>query len=227
MAITLITTAGEQAIAEAIANKTTLKIDRIAVGDGGGATYTPTAEQTSLKGQKWSGELNRIVVDPENEKQIICEGLIAPGVGGFYIREIGLFDENNVLIAVSDFPESFKATADQYELYVRMILEVANTDITNIIVNNDMVYATKEYVDNAVKSSTAIDDLKKDFNEHQADETAHGVNTKMPISGGQFTGITKALSNTSYTVGQIRNIIVSTAIPTSSDGSDGDIWIKY
>lgn len=155
----LFTKAGQQAIAKAIADKTTLKITRIAVGDGGGATYTPTEEQTALKGQKWSGELNRIVVNPENEKQLICEGLIAPGVGGFYIREVGLFDENNVLIAVSDFPESFKAAADQYELYVRMILEVSNTDVTNIIVKKDMVYATKEYVDNVVNSSGIAEEL--------------------------------------------------------------------
>lgn len=169
MAITLITTAGQQAIAEAIANKSTLKIASIAVGDGGGATYTPTVSQTALKGQKWSGELNRKEINPENEKQIIFEGRIASGVGGFYIREVGLFDENNVLIAVSDFPESFKAAADQYELYIRMIVEFANTDITNIIVKQDMVYATKEYVDNAVKSSTAIDDLKKDFTAHKTE----------------------------------------------------------
>lgn len=173
MAITLITTAGQQAIAEAIANNSTLKIASIAVGDGGGATYTPTVSQTALKGQKWSGELNRKEINPENEKQIIFEGRIASGVGGFYIREVGLFDENNVLIAVSDFPESFKAAADQYELYIRMIVEFANTDITNIIVKQDMVYATKEYVDNAVKSSTAIDDLKKDFTAHKADLASH------------------------------------------------------
>lgn len=195
MAITLITTAGQQAIAEAIANNSTLKIASIAVGDGGGATYTPTVSQTALKGQKWSGELNRKEINPENEKQIIFEGRIASGVGGFYIREVGLFDENNVLIAVSDFPESFKAAADQYELYIRMIVEFANTDITNIIVKQDMVYATKEYVDNAVKSSTAIDDLKKDFTAHKADYIQHiGYAIATGLANEYIATLTPALS---------------------------------
>ncbi|AMW99301.1 phage tail protein [Rummeliibacillus stabekisii] len=200
MTTTLITTAGKQAIAEAIANKTTLKISRIAVGDGAGATYTPTVSQTALKGQKWSGELNRKVVNPENQKQIIFEGLIASGIGGFFIREVGLFDDNNVLIAISDFPESFKATADQYELYIRMILEVSNTNVTNIIVNNDLVYATKEFVEKFVNSSGIAEELaahQRDIEKKVDKVTGKGLSTNdyTTTEKNKLAGIATAANN--------------------------------
>lgn len=53
------------------------------------------------------------------------------------------------------------------------------------------------------------------------------ANDALPKSGGTLTGIVAAQSNTDYTTKQIRNVILSTSEPTSSDGANGDIWIKY
>lgn len=159
MTVTLITSLGQQAISNAIANNDTVKIAKIAVGDGNGANYTPTTDQTTLKNVKWSGALDSISLNPENANQIICEGKIASGIGGFYIREVGLYNDKNELIAVSDFPESFKATADQYELFIRMILEV---DSANAIVNvnKDIIYATKAFVIENMKDKVVKEDGK-------------------------------------------------------------------
>lgn len=147
MATTIFTDYGQQLITEAIANKTTINITKIAVGDGMGAIYTPVSTQTSLKRETWSGPIDSVQVNPTNKNQVIFEGIVGANVGGFYIREIGLYDQANKLVAISDFPESFKALADQYELYVRMILQTGSADVTNIIVSKDMIYATKKYVD--------------------------------------------------------------------------------
>lgn len=49
----------------------------------------------------------------------------------------------------------------------------------------------------------------------------------LPKSGGAMTGVLTAQANTSYTTRQVRNMILSTANPTSGDGQNGDIWIKY
>ena len=201
MAITLITTAGQQAIADAIANNTTLKIDRIAVGDGGGGAYTPTVSQTALKSEKWTGSLNRASVNPDNENQIIFEGMIASGVGGFFIREVGLFDENNILIALSDFPESYKAAADQYELYVRMIIEVSNTEAINVIVNKDMVYVTKDYVDNGLNSKIntkvlPVTNLNLLYGENY--QGVYGIKAGQTITHAPVTTITSAILEIIY-----------------------------
>lgn len=147
MATTIFTDYGQQLITEAIANKTTINITKIAVGDGMGAIYTPVSTQTALKRETWSGPIDSVQVNPTNKNQVTFEGIVGANVGGFYIREIGLYDQANKLVAISDFPESFKALADQYELYVRMILQTGSADVTNIIVSKDMIYATKKYVD--------------------------------------------------------------------------------
>lgn len=150
MATTIFTDYGQQLITEAIANKTTINITKIAVGDGMGAVYTPVPTQTALKRETWSGPIDSVQVNPTNKNQVTFEGIVGANVGGFYIREIGLYDQANKLVAISDFPESFKALADQYELYVRMILQTGSADVTNIIVSKDMIYATKKYVDTEV-----------------------------------------------------------------------------
>lgn len=147
MATTIFTDYGQQLITEAIANKTTINITKIGVGDGMGAVYTPVSSQTALKRETWSGPIDSVQVNPTNKNQVTFEGIVGANVGGFYIREIGLYDQANKLVAISDFPESFKALADQYELYVRMILQTGSADVTNIIVSKDMIYATKKYVD--------------------------------------------------------------------------------
>lgn len=147
MATTIFTDYGQQLITESIANKTTINITKIAVGDGMGAVYTPVSSQTALKRETWSGPIDSVQVNPTNKNQVTFEGIVGANVGGFYIREIGLYDQANKLVAISDFPESFKALADQYELYVRMILQTGSADVTNIIVSKDMIYATKKYVD--------------------------------------------------------------------------------
>lgn len=53
------------------------------------------------------------------------------------------------------------------------------------------------------------------------------LTTKLDLSGGTMTGALIAQSNTSYTVGQVRNIYLSTEAPTDDVGNNGDIWIVY
>ena len=75
------------------------------------------------------------------------------------------------------------------------------------------------------KAEAAAGAVQDELDAHVADNTAHGVNTRMPIAGGTFTGVVVAQTNTSYTTRQLRNVILSTSDP--SGGSNGDIWIKY
>lgn len=72
--------------------------------------------------------------------------------------------------------------------------------------------------------------LLSNANPHSVSKSQVGLSNvdnvkQMPIAGGTFTGIATGQANTSYTVPQLRNVILSTASP--SGGNNGDIWIKY
>lgn len=105
---TLLTDIGAAKLASAAALGVPLKITHMAVGDGGGTLPTPDAKQTGLVNEKRRAALNMLYIDPQNSSQIIAEQVIPENEGGWWIREVGLFDESGALIAVGNCPESYK-----------------------------------------------------------------------------------------------------------------------
>lgn len=105
---TLLTDIGAAKLASAAALGVPLKITHMAVGDGGGTLPTPDAKQTALVNEKRRAALNMLYIDPQNSSQIIAEQVIPENEGGWWIREVGLFDESGALIAVGNCPESYK-----------------------------------------------------------------------------------------------------------------------
>lgn len=87
-----------------------LKITHFAVGDGNGSIPTPTASQTALVHEVYRGEVSNIHADGDSTTRIVVEGIIPAGQGGFWAREIGLYDDKGVLIAVCSAPERYKPT---------------------------------------------------------------------------------------------------------------------
>ncbi len=153
---TILTATGRNKLANATATATPLSLTQMAVGDGdNGAYYSPTEAQTALKHEVWRGAINHLAVDANNPNWIVAELVIPDDVGGFYIREVGLFDSAGAMIAVGKFPESYKPTlaaGSNKQLYVRMILEVANTTAVTLLVDPSVVLATRQYCDDKVAS---------------------------------------------------------------------------
>lgn len=153
---TILTATGRNKLAAATATGTPLTLTQMAVGDGdNGAYYSPTEAQTALKHEVWRGAINHLAVDANNPNWIVAELVIPDNVGGFYIREVGLFDSAGAMIAVGKFPESYKPTlaaGSNKQLYVRMILEVANTTAVTLLVDPSVVLATRQYCDDKVAS---------------------------------------------------------------------------
>lgn len=151
---TILTATGRNKLAAATATGTALTLTQMAVGDGdNGAYYSPTEAQTALKHEVWRGAINHLAVDANNPNWIVAELVIPDNVGGFYIREVGLFDSTGAMIAVGKFPESYKPTlaaGSNKQLYVRMILEVANTSAVTLLVDPSVVLATRQYCDDKV-----------------------------------------------------------------------------
>ncbi|HAH9603959.1 TPA: phage tail protein [Escherichia coli] len=150
---TLLTDIGAAKLASAAALGVPLKITHMAVGDGGGVLPTPDSKQTALVNEKRRAALNMLYIDPQNSSQIIAEQVIPENEGGWWIREVGLFDESGALIAVGNCPESYKpqlAEGSGRTQTVRMVLITSSTD--NIILKIDpaVVLATRKYVDDKV-----------------------------------------------------------------------------
>ncbi|KAA5965117.1 MULTISPECIES: phage tail protein [unclassified Pantoea] len=149
----LLTNQGAAKLANAAALGTKVNIASMGVGDGGGTLPTPDAAQTKLIGEKRRAQLNSLTVDAANSSQIIAEQIIPESEGGFWIREIGLYDADGVLIAVANCPETYKpqlAEGSGRTQTVRMILIVNSTTAVTLKIDPSVVLATRKYVDDAV-----------------------------------------------------------------------------
>ncbi|HBA6847048.1 TPA: phage tail protein [Escherichia coli] len=188
---TLLTDIGAAKLASAAALGVPLKITHMAVGDGGGTLPTPDAKQTALVNEKRRAALNMLYIDPQNSSQIIAEQVIPENEGGWWIREVGLFDESGALIAVGNCPESYKpqlAEGSGRTQTVRMVLITSSTD--NIILKIDpaVVLATRKYVDDkALELKVYVDDL---IAKHLAALDPHSQYA--PKESPTFTGTPKA-----------------------------------
>ncbi|EOC4304971.1 tail fiber protein [Escherichia coli] len=150
---TLLTDIGAAKLASAAALGVPLKITHMAVGDGGGVLPTPDAKQTALVNEKRRAALNMLYIDPQNSSQIIAEQVIPENEGGWWIREVGLFDESGALIAVGNCPESYKpqlAEGSGRTQTVRMVLITSSTDNITLKIDPAVVLATRKYVDDKI-----------------------------------------------------------------------------
>ncbi|WP_249967776.1 phage tail protein [Histophilus somni] len=140
----VLTQHGEQLITSAIANKKPLQLLKMAIGDGNGQAVTPEKTATALKNKVYSSNVNQISVDPRNHQQVIFELLIPETEGGFWIREIGLFDNNDKLVAYANCPESFKpqlSSGSGKVQIIRLILAVSSSDAFELKIDNDVIFA--------------------------------------------------------------------------------------
>ncbi|WP_247608240.1 phage tail protein [Citrobacter freundii] len=160
---TLLTDIGAAKLASAAALGVPLKITHMAVGSGGGVLPTPNAQQTALVAEERRAALNMLYIDPQNSSQIIAEQVIPENEGGWWIREVGLFDETGALIAVGNCPESYKpklAEGSGRTQTVRMVLITSSTDNITLKIDPAVVLATRKYVDDkALELKVYVDDL--------------------------------------------------------------------
>ncbi len=150
---TLLTEIGAAKLASATALGVPLKITQMAVGDGGGVLPTPNAKQPELIAEKRRAALNMLYIDPQNSSQIIAEQVIPETEGGWWIREVGLFDDTGALIAVGNCPESYKpqlAEGSGRTQTVRMVLITSSTDNITLKIDPSVVLATRKYADDKV-----------------------------------------------------------------------------
>lgn len=159
----ILTAVGEAKLANATALGTQLQVSRMAVGDGGGVLPTPDRTQTALIGEQYRADLNTLQVDPANASQVIAELVIPETEGGWWLREMGLYDAVGDLIAVSNCPPSYKpqmAEGSGRTQVLRMVLIVSSTAAVQLKIDPSVVLATRDFVTTTVAAELAKLDHK-------------------------------------------------------------------
>ncbi|WP_260403870.1 MULTISPECIES: tail fiber protein [unclassified Pseudomonas] len=147
---TLLTNAGIAYETACKAAGVPIKLTQISVGDGGGAVYNPAATATALKREVWRGPLNALFQDEKNPSWLLAEVTIPPDVGGWYVREAGLWTDTGILYAIVKYPESFKpvlaTSGSGKEFYIRSIFETSNASLVTLLIDDTVVKATRAWV---------------------------------------------------------------------------------
>lgn len=147
---TLLTNAGIAYETACKAAGTPIKLTQISVGDGGGSVYNPAATATALKREVWRGPLNALFQDEKNPSWLLAEVTIPPDVGGWYVREAGLWTDSGILYAIVKYPESFKpvlaTSGSGKEFYIRSIFETSNASLVTLLIDDTVVKATRAWV---------------------------------------------------------------------------------
>ncbi|NGF60768.1 phage tail protein [Citrobacter freundii] len=149
----VLTNVGAAKLANATALGAQVEITQMAVGDGNGVLPTPNPAQTALVHELRRAPLNTLSIDPNNANQIIAEQVIPEDVGGWWIREIGLFDKDGDMIAVANCAETYKPQLQEGSgrvQIVRMILIVSSTAAVTLKIDPSVVLATRQYVDDQI-----------------------------------------------------------------------------
>lgn len=178
---TVLTNYGTQAFATALATNQPLRLSSFAVGDGNGQAVTPTADRTALVKETHRANVSAVSLDPRNNKQIIIELTIPEDVGGFYIREMGVFDSTNKLVAYANTPESFKPTLESGSGKVqvlRMILKVSNSQAVTLSIDNSVIFVTRQQLNPKKITSSTTNGFDESGHTHEiekADTTKAGI----------------------------------------------------
>ncbi|MEE7174554.1 phage tail protein, partial [Escherichia coli B12:H4] len=151
---TVITTAGAAKLAAAtVPGGKKVTLSAMAVGDGNGKLPVPDTGQTKLVHEVWRHALNKVSVDNKNKNYIVAELVVPPEVGGFWMRELGLYDDAGTLIAVSNMAESYKpelAEGSGRAQTCRMVIIVSNVASVELSIDASTVMATQDYVDDKI-----------------------------------------------------------------------------
>ncbi|HAT8515617.1 TPA: hypothetical protein I7181_18160 [Vibrio vulnificus] len=145
----LLTDVGLAEIANAAATGQQIQLSQMSVGDGNDSDVIPDQSQTTLVNETYRASLNYLGVDPDNSNYLIAEFFVPSNIGGFTVRESGLWDEKGQLIAVGNTPPTYKPVLSEgasKELTVRMIIEVNNADAVNLVLDPTVVLANRKWV---------------------------------------------------------------------------------
>ena len=210
---TVVTKIGQTKIANAISYGTKINFAKMKIGDSNGSYYSPTENQTSLVHEVYEIGINQITIDTDNPNWIHIEAVIPPNVGGFYIREYGVYDSEGDLIAVCKCAETYKpiiSDGSTKELVLDMCIAVVNTDVIELKVDPSILFAQKSdiielktYMENSItnmEKKVAQEKIETLIATGTNDYVVTSTNIKSLTTGAKFVLIVKSNSTKNATV---------------------------
>jgi hypothetical protein len=205
---TILTATGKAKLANSAVLGSKVNFKTLKVGDGKGTYYQPSENQTSLVNQVWSGNVSSISVDENNPNWIVIETLIPATIGGFFIREAGIFDEDDDLIAISKLSETYKPVVSEgsiKDLCIKIILEVSNVESVTLKIDPTVIVATKKDILVIESEIKGINELlpnlatKKDINilESEIEEIRSEMSNDDQITQAVAYGMNSVIKNNS------------------------------
>jgi len=150
----LLTDIGSAKLANAQVTGVWPDLSEMAVGDGGGVYVVPDQAQLGLVREVFRAPINSLHRDSSNDSWTVAEGLIPETVGGWTVREVGVFDTDGDLFAVGAYPETYKPQLIEgsgRDLYIRMIMEIGNAANGTLKIDPSIVLSTRKYVDDTLE----------------------------------------------------------------------------
>lgn len=186
----IITNKGLDLITKALSNRTKLNLEYIAVGDSNGAYYEPNPNQTSLVNERYRAKISEVT-------ELVAKAQIPNDIGGFYIREVGIFDDKNNLILIAKQPETYKPIVSEgstKELWIKVLIQAINPDVLELKIDTSIQTATVEFVVNLFSNHTHKDLMKI----ATYDSNSNGiVDTCDYVDGGSFKDDANDIGNNS------------------------------
>lgn len=186
---TVITDKGAERIAAALLpDGEKLRITHFAVGDGNGSTPTPDVSQTALVHEVYRGEVSNIHIDVDDTTRIVVEGIIPTSQGGFWVREIGLYDDQGELVVVGNAPEGYKPLPSEGAgrvLNCQVFVAVSNTDAIELKVVSDA------FLPDATTEKRGLTILSSETNSDDETKaaTSKAVKAVMDVAKGKYTAV--------------------------------------
>ncbi len=196
----ILTSIGKAQIANALGLGTKVDFVTMKVGDGNGSYYNPTESQTDLVHTVWQGAIGQVAIDEDNSNWINIEVLIPPDVGGFFIREYGVFDASGNMLAIAKCAETYKplpSDGSTKEINMKMVLAISNTSSITLKIDPTIIFAKKKDVDEVSSRVDALTTQLSDLMYQTAGGTATAITLTMQslVSGYAKTFIAGASNN--------------------------------
>ncbi|WP_434290941.1 phage tail protein [Clostridium botulinum] len=243
---TILTKIGKAKIANSTALGTKVNFFKLQVGDSNGTYYNPTEDQTELKHKVWEGNINSISIDENNPNWIIIEVLLPSNVGGFMIREAAILDDEDNVVAIAKYPETYKPLTQDgssKDILIRTILEVSNTSSVTLKIDPTVILATKKDIEiitssmneldkRITKNTESINNIKSDLADittyQTAGGTANAISLNLPtlINGYATTFIVNKNNNKNATTINGKQLYKpnTTTAPNLVAGKAASIW---
>lgn len=229
----VLTTYGAQLFAQAMANKRPVTITHMAVGDGNGKSIQPDSTRTTLFREVHRATISAVSTDPRNNKQVIFELTIPEAVGGFYIREMGIFDATGKMVAMANCPETYKPRLDEGSGKVqvlRMVLLVSSSDAVTITVDDSVIFATRGQLTPKTLTGTSTNAVNETGHTHEIDKASTtqaglvqlvdnltSADNSKALTAAQGKALNDKLDNTQ--IGG-RNLLIGSRLIRNKEGTD-------